>query len=97
MAYAFSYDVPGNEAMYAKIRALIGDDPPKGLVVHLAFKTDQGIRHIGVWDSEEVWQRFHDERSQPAVNKVLAQAGFGGSAPEPPLDVLELVDVWLGA
>src|SRR2546423_15072193 len=97
MPYAFSYDVPGDEAMYAKVKELIGHEPPKGLVVHLAIETDRGLRHIGVWDSQEDWQRFHDERSQPAVRQVLTRAGFGEMPPDPPLDVLKLVDLWLGS
>lgn len=96
MSYAMSYDVPADEATFAKIKALIGDEPPKGLVVHLVVKTERGLRHIGVWDSEQDWQRFHDERSEPAVHQVLTEMGFAKMPPDPPVEVLDLVDVWLG-
>jgi hypothetical protein len=34
MSYAFYYDVPGTEELYRRIKAEIGDEPPKGQVVH---------------------------------------------------------------
>jgi hypothetical protein len=56
-----------------------------------------GLRHIGVWDSPEDWRRFHDERVEPAVHSVLTAAGFTQMPPDPPVQELELVDVWIGA
>jgi hypothetical protein len=58
---------------------------------------DSGLRHIGVWDSQEDWQRFHDARVQPAVHTVLTAAGFTEMPPDPPVEELKLVDVWIGA
>ena len=55
------------------------------------------MRHIGVWDTREDWQRFHDERVEPAVHTVLTAAGFTDMPPDPPIEGLELVDVWIGA
>jgi hypothetical protein len=34
----------------------------------------RGLRHIGGWESLEDWQRFHDERVEPAVHSVLSTA-----------------------
>src|SRR5687767_12788789 len=93
--YAVLYDVPADEQMYRQVRAAIGDEQPKGLVVHLVVQAESGLRHIGVWDSEEDWQRFHDERVEPAVHEVLTAAGFTALPPDPPVQELELVDVWL--
>jgi hypothetical protein len=97
MPFAMQYDVPADEATYAKVKRLIGDEPPNGLVAHLVVKVDRGLRHIGVWETEEDWQRFHDERSEPAVRQVLAEAGFTRMPPDPPVEVLELIDVSLGS
>ena len=96
MSYACSYDVPGNEQMYRQVKATIGDEQPKGLVVHLALTTDNGLRHIEVWDTEQDWQRFQDERVRPAVHGVLAAAGFAEMPADPPVQQLELIDVWVG-
>jgi hypothetical protein len=97
MAYALLYDVPANEQMYRQVRTAIGDEQPDGLVAHLVFKTEAGLRHIGVWDSQADWQRFHDERVEPAVHAVLTAAGFTQMPPDPPVQELGLVDVWIGA
>ena len=97
MPYAFFYDVPASEDMYRAVKALIGDAPPMGLVAQLVVHSDSGLRHIGVWNSPDDWQRFHDERVEPAVHTVLREAGFVHMPPGPPLQELDLVDVWLGA
>jgi hypothetical protein len=95
--YALVYDVPADENMYRQVRAAIGDEQPKGLVAHLVVGVEGGLRHIGVWDSHEDWRRFRDERAQPAVRAVLAAAGLSEMPPEPAVEELRLVDVWLGA
>jgi hypothetical protein len=97
MSYALLYDVPADEQMYRQVKAAIGDEQPKGLVVHVVVQTDGGLRHIGVWDSKEDWQRFHDERVEPAVHTVLTGLGFTELPPDPPVQELRLVDVWVGA
>lgn len=97
MAYALQYDVPADEPVYRQVRAAIGDEQPKGLVAHIVIKVEAGLRHIGVWDSPEDWQRFHDERVEPAVHAVLRAAGFTEMPPDPPVHELELIDVWRGA
>jgi hypothetical protein len=97
MSYALLYDVPADEQMYQQVKAAIGEEQPKGLVAHLVVHVEGGLRHIGVWDSREDWQRFHDERVEPAVHAVLTAAGFTQMPPDPPVRELELVDVWLGA
>ena len=96
MSYALQYDVPADEQMYQQVRTAIGDEQPNGLVAHLVIAVEGGLRHIGVWDSQDDWQRFHDERSEPAVHAVLRAAGFTQMPPDPPVQELTLVDVWLG-
>lgn len=68
MSYAMLYDVPADEKMYRQITAAIGDEKPQGLVVHLVLQAESGLRHIEVWNSQQDWQRFHDERLEPAVH-----------------------------
>jgi hypothetical protein len=97
MSYAFSYEVPANEEMYGQVKLGIGDELPKGLVVQVVVQVDGGLRHIGVWHSKEDWERFHDERVEPSVHRVLKAAGFTEMPPDPPVEELALVDVWIGA
>ena len=96
MSYACSYEVPADERMYRQVKAEIGEEEPKGLVLHLVVKSERGLRHIGVWESREDWERFRDERVQPAVGKVLAGAGFSQLPPRPVEQELEVVDVMTG-
>ena len=96
MTYALRYDVPADEQMYRQVKARIGDDQPNGLIAHLVVQSEGGLRHIGVWDSEADWRRFHDTRVEPAVQAVLRVAGFTEMPPDPPVEELELVDIWIG-
>jgi hypothetical protein len=97
MTYACSYEVPAPVEMYREVRRLIGVDAPEGMITHLVIQAEGVLRHIEVWDSEEAWTRFHEERVEPAVHQVLRGAGFIEMPPDPPLTELDLVDVWLGA
>jgi hypothetical protein len=96
MTYACSYEVPATIEMYREVRRLIGDDKPDGLVAHVVVRSDRGLRHLEVWDTEDAWTRFHAQRVEPAVHTVLSAAGLTEMPPDPPVDELELVDVWLG-
>ena len=96
MAYAVQYDVPATEQFYSAVKAEIGDEQPEGLVVHLVVKRDAGLRHIGVWDSREDWERFRRERVGPALGKVFAAAGSDRRPPQPEEHEMDVVDVSLG-
>ena len=96
MAYAVNYVVPGNEQIYAKVKAEIGDETPDGLVVHFVVKSEGGLRHFEIWDSKQDWERFRDDRVEPAVGKVLSAIGFEGPREAPVEQVMDVVDVWTG-
>ena len=96
MSYACFYEVPSDEAMYERVKAEIGEARPEGLVVHLVVKSNGGLRHVGVWDSQEDWERFRAERVAPALGKVLTAAGFQQLPPRPVEEGLPVVDVWTG-
>ena len=97
MSYACVYDVPADEGFYRRVMAEIGDDQPKGLVVHLVLKRDHGLRHIEVWDSKDDWESFRQERVDPALEKVFAAAGFAERPPRPVEQEMEVVDIRTGA
>ncbi len=75
MAYAFTQDLPGNKDMYTKLSDRIGDEVPKGLIVHLAFEIADGMRIVDLWESEADFDHFQAERLGPAMDKVLQEAG----------------------
>jgi hypothetical protein len=94
MRYAFFYDVPGDEHIYRKVKAEIGEEQPKGLLVQVVTKRNEGgLRHFNVWESKEDWERFREERVEPAVGNVLATIGVTEAFPRPPEEEMDLIDV----
>jgi hypothetical protein len=64
-----------------KERLNVEADPPAGMILHTAGFTGTGLfRIFDVWESEEAWQRFHDERLMPAVQPVIDAGGAPPSA-----------------
>jgi hypothetical protein len=95
MPYALEFEVPGDEALYERVKAAIGSERVPGLLVHLVVKTADGLRHIEVWNSPEEHDRFHRERVEPAVQTVLRSIGFTDPPPPHDQDELDLIDLQL--
>jgi hypothetical protein len=98
MTYGFIQDVPANAEIYGMIKGKLGDEPPPGMIAHLAIAHDGGLRYIDVWETEQAWDTFRNERLEPVVAEVLA--GFGIPHDHSMVaidDSIEVVDVWLGA
>ena len=93
MTYAFTYEVSITPEIYARIIEGIGQQRPPGLIAHLAYRTDTGLRYVEVWQSEDDWKAFEHDRLHPVVHPLL-QDMLGFVPPEPPRTMLDLVDVW---
>ena len=95
MTYGFTQDVPIDAGFYARIVEALGEEPPPGLIVHLAVERPEGgLRYYDVWESEADWDRFGEERLHPVVHGLLGEM-FGGDLPEEPTRVpLPVVHVW---
>lgn len=95
MTYAFTQDVQIDAAFYKRITDGLGEEPPKGLITHIAIEIPGGgLRYVDVWESEEDWDRFAEERLHPVVHKLLQEA-FGAHMPaEPERTALPVIDVW---
>ena len=74
MPYAFVQDVPASWQHYQQTVAGLLEPVPFGLILHVAGPTDEGVRVIDIWESEQAWQRFRGERLAPAI------AALGGPA-----------------
>lgn len=98
MPYAFVQDVPIDAAFYARIKEGLGDEPAKGLISHVAIEVPAGgLRYIDVWESEDDWDRFAEDRLHPVVHALLAEI-FGDDLPQEPERLTgPFVDVWVGA
>jgi hypothetical protein len=93
--YAFVQDVPIDEGLYKRVTDGLGPEPPKGLVAHVVIKrAEGGLRYIDVWESEEDWDHFAEERLHPVVHPLL-QGVFGQELPREPERVpLSVIHVW---
>lgn len=62
MAILAMAEIPGaTHEMYDGVNQLMGitpDNPPEGLIHHLALDTDDGMMVIDVWESAEAFQSF---------------------------------------
>src|SRR3954470_3786579 len=75
-------------------RMNVHGDPPKGLIAHTAGQSDDGKwRIVDVWESEQAYERFRDERLRPAIRAVMEENGFDpDSIPEPTATTFETYD-----
>jgi hypothetical protein len=62
----------GKQEQYDAVAGEINvqEDPPEGLVVHCAGPLDEGWSVIEVWESREHFDRFAEERLQPASEEL---------------------------
>ena len=91
MGYAFTQDVPIDEPMYRQIVRELGDEPLRGLLLHLCLRRpDGGLRYIDLWESEELCALAFKDRIHSAVDTA-----FGGTRPEtePEVHVLDVIDI----
>jgi hypothetical protein len=96
VSYAFYYDVPGDEALYQRVKDRIGQEAATGQLLHLVTKIDGGLRHVNVWQTKDDWQRYQRERIGPAVGAVLAASGIPAPGSAPVEQELQLVDLEVG-
>jgi hypothetical protein len=95
MAYAFTYDVPINAEIYGRIKDGLGTELPSGLIAHLAWRTESGLRYVDVWQSKDDWEDFAENRLHPVVHPIL-QDTLGFVPPEPAHTLLDVIDAWTG-
>ncbi len=93
--YVFTQVVPIDAAFYGRIKDGLGTEVPKGLISHLAVELPGGgLRYIDVWQSEDDWDRFAEERLHPVVHRLLREV-FGDQLPPEPARVpLPAIDHW---
>jgi hypothetical protein len=96
MTYAFTQDVSIDATFYRRITEALGEQTSKGLIAHLAVERPEGgLRYIDIWESEQDWDRFAEERLHPVVHGLLSEVFGDQLPPEPERTPLAVVDVWL--
>jgi hypothetical protein len=94
MAIVMTMDFPATTAQYDKVNERIGiaEKPPEGLIVHASGVTQGGMRTVDVWESEEAFNKFQQERLGPAVAEVLGgPPADAGERPGP--EILEIYNL----
>ena len=92
--YGYTTHVPAPiEAYQAVHRAVLEvvaqDGGAEGLVLHLAYATDQGFDLTEVWESKDRFDAFNRE----VFPKAMARAGVPMEGPQPELEEFEPVSV----
>ena len=66
LATVDTYDAVSREMEFDR------SDPPKGLIAHhAAIAPDGGMVIFDVWESQDDYQRFVDEKLRPALEKAI--------------------------
>ena len=68
--YAFVEDIAASWEHYQRFAAALEGSTPEGLILHAAGPTDEGFRIIGIWESEDAWRRFRENRLDPSAETV---------------------------
>ena len=65
MSYALVEDVAASWESYERFAAVLERSLPEGLILHAAGRTDEGVRIIEVWESEDAWSAFAEVVERP--------------------------------
>lgn len=58
-------------------------NPPAGMIVHTHYEEDGRVRVMDVWESEQAFRTFQEERLMPAMQQVASENGRDlGDQPE---------------
>ena len=91
--YAFEQDVPIDAAIYGRIIEALGDQPPHGLIVHVAIERSDGhLSYLDIWETKADCDAFTEDRLHPVVGAALRAADI--RAEEPPRREVNVIDVW---
>jgi hypothetical protein len=72
MSYALVEDVAASWESYEHFAAGLERSLPEGLILHAAGRTDEGVRIIEVWESEEAWSAFAEFVGRPHGDRFSA-------------------------
>ena len=73
-------------------------NPPAGLVSHVHYEDAGRVRVVDVWDSEQAYEAFRDQRLMPAMGKVSAAHGIDLSqSGSPETSFVDVRDVVVGS
>jgi hypothetical protein len=74
VSYALVEDVAASWESYERFAADLEQSLPEGLILHAAGRTDEGVRIIEVWQSEEAWRRFAEGADRATDGRLSSAA-----------------------
>jgi hypothetical protein len=77
----------GSQDFYDQVnpKVMPGGELPEGCRLHVAGPVENGWRVITVWDSEDRFQQFRDEKLIPAIREVDAEERIAPSIKADPV------------
>ena len=74
----------------------VRNDPPAGLLIHIATEDANGVHIVDVWNSQADYEAFEESRLNPAIQSVLAAHGMEGLGGGPKPSFTEAFDLVVG-
>ena len=87
--------VPPELVQAVAVEMNVREDPPPGLLMHVATEVEGGVRVVDVWNSQAEWEDFQANRLGPAIGKVSAAHGVEPAGP-PTITITEVFEVIAG-
>jgi hypothetical protein len=77
----------GNQDFYDQVNPRVMPDGnlPEGCQLHIAGPMENGWRVITVWDSDEQFQQFRNEKLIPAISEIGSQERIAPSIETSPV------------
>jgi hypothetical protein len=77
---------------YDAVQQKLGDERPEGALARVAGSVAGGFRVFSVWESQEHYERFREERLLPAIREAIGEEAAAGPSDA---EIYELHDVAL--
>lgn len=98
MTVLLEQHLPVPREMIEAVSAHMGvlENPPAGLICHVAVAEGDGVRVVDIWNSQADFEAFAASRLGPAVEAVAAASGRPAPAEMPPVTFSEAFDLVRG-
>ena len=75
MTVVMTMDLPVSRDDLEAVSADLGthENPPDGLIVHVATQTADGVHVLDVWENEAAFEKFRDNQLLPSMQKYMVE------------------------
>lgn len=98
MTVLLEQHLPVPRAMIEAVSTLmdVRENPPPGLLIHIATEEAGGVHIVDVWNSKADYDAFEESRLKPAIASVAAEHGMEIPADGPTPTFTEAFDLVIG-